>query len=416
MLTDTAIKALKPTERQYKRGDSEGLFLLVMPNGSKLWRFRYRFGGKPKDLALGEYPDTSLALAREKRNAYRKLLAAGKDPGAAHRAEKQLKKHGGETSFETIARKWFADRRPGWKASHADTLLARLEKDIFPAIGRRQIGEITSQELLGVLRRIAARGAEETARRNRQVCGQVFRYAVASGLAERDISADLDGLLPVSKKGRMAALTDPKKVGPLLRAIEGYDGYMPTRCALRLAPLVFVRPGELRGAEWSEIDLDGTDKEWRIPGHRMKMGKAHVVPLSRQAVAIIEELKALTGGGRYLFPSIRTASRPISDNTINAALRRLGYTSDEMTGHGFRTTASTLLNERGWEPDAIERQLAHAPRNKVRAAYNRSELLDKRRHMMQAWADYLDGLKAGANVVAINSGRDNEPRRESASA
>lgn len=404
MLTDTAIKALKPTERQYKRGDNEGLFLLVMPNSSKLWRFRYRFGGRQNDLALGEYPDTTLASAREKRNAYRKLLAAGKDPAAAHRAEKQLKKHGGETSFEAIARKWFADRRPGWKASHADVVLARLEKDIFPAIGRRQIGEISPQELLALLRRIAARGAEETARRNRQVCGQVFRYAVASGLAERDISADLDGLLPVSKKGRMAALTDPKKVGPLLRAIEGYDGYMPTRSALRLAPLVFVRPGELRGAEWSEIDLDGTEKEWRIPGRRMKMGETHVVPLSRQAVAIIEELKALTGGGRYLFPSIRTASRPISDNTINAALRRLGYTSDEMTGHGFRTTASTLLNEHGWSPDAIERQLAHAPRNKVRAAYNRAELLGDRRRMMQAWADYLDGLKAGADVVAIRRG------------
>lgn len=416
MLTDTAIKALKPTERQFKRGDSEGLFILVMPKGSKLWRFRYRFGGKPKDLALGEYPDTSLALAREKRSAYRKLLAAGKDPAAVHRAEKQLKKHGGETSFEAIARKWFADRRPGWKDSHADVVMARLEKNIFPVVGTRQIVEISSQELLALLRRIAARGAEETARRILQVCGQVFRYAVGLGLAERDISRDLVGLLPASKKGRMAAVTDPKGVGALLRAIDGYDGYMPTKCALRLAPLVFVRPGELRAAEWSEMDLDGDEKEWRIPGHRMKMGETHVVPLSRQAVAIIEQLKALTGGGRYLFPSVRTASRPMSDNTINAALRRLGYTSDEMTGHGFRTTASTLLNELGCKPDAIERQLAHAPRNKVRAAYNRAELLADRRQMMQAWADYLDGLKARANVVAINSGRANEPRRESASA
>lgn len=401
MLTDTAIKALKPRERQFKRGDSEGLFILVVPKGSKLWRFRYRFGGRQNDLALGEYPDTSLALAREKRSAYRKLLAAGKDPAAVHRAEKQLTKHGGETSFEAIARKWFADRKPGWKDSHADVVMARLEKDIFPAVGTRQIGEISSQELLALLRRIAARGAEETAKRNRQVCGQVFRYAVASGLAERDITRDLDGLLPASKKGRMAAVTDPKGVGALLRAIDGYDGYMPTKCALRLAPLVFVRPGELRAAEWSEMDLDGDEKEWRIPGHRMKMGETHVVPLSRQAIAVIEQLQSLTGGGRYLFPSVRTASRPMSDNTINAALRRLGYTSDEMTGHGFRTTASTLLNEQGWSPDAIERQLAHAPRNKVRAAYNRSELLGERRRMMQAWADYLDGLKAGADIVPI---------------
>jgi integrase len=404
MLTDKAIKALKPTERQFKQGDSEGLFILVMPKGSKLWRFRYRYGGRQNDLALGEYPDTSLALAREKRSAYRKLLAAGKDPAAVHRAEKQLKKHGGETSFEAIARKWFAVRKPGWKDSHADVVLERLEKDIFPAIGSRQIGEVSSQELLALLLRIAARGAEETARRNRQVCGQIFRYAVASGLAERDVARDLDGALPASKKGRMAAVTDPKGVGALLRAIDGYDGYMPTKCALRLAPLVFVRPGELRAAEWSEMDLDGAEKEWRIPGRRMKMGETHVVPLSRQAIAVIEQLKSLTGGGRYLFPSVRTASRPMSDNTINAALRRLGYTSDEMTGHGFRTTASTLLNEQGWSPDAIERQLAHAPRNKVRAAYNRSELLGERRRMMQAWADYLDGLKAGADVVPIRRG------------
>lgn len=401
MLTDTGVKALKPKERQYKRGDSEGLFLLVMPNGSKLWRFRYRFGGRQNDLALGEYPDTKLAAAREKRNAYRKVLAAGKDPATVHRAEKQLKNHGGESSFEAIARQWFADKKPGWKPSHADVVLRRLEKDIIPAIGRRQIRELSSQELLALLRRIAARGAEETARRNGAVCGQIFRYAVSSGLAERDITADFRGALPASQKGRMAAVTDPKKVGPLLRAIDGYDGHISTRSALRLAPLVFVRPGELRGAEWSEIDLDGAEKEWRIPGHRMKMGEAHVVPLSRQAVAIIEELKAVTGGGRFLFPSIRSASRPISDNTINAALRRLGYTSDEMTGHGFRTTASTLLNEQGYSPDAIERQLAHAPRNKVRAAYNRSELLADRRLMMQAWADYLDGLKAEAKGVAI---------------
>lgn len=399
MLTDTALKALKPGEKQYKRGDTQGLFILVMPNGSKLWRFRYRFGGRQNDLALGEYPDLTLAKAREKRDDYRHVLAEGKDPGSVHRAEKQMRKHGGETSFEAIARAWFADQKAGWEQSHADVVMRRLEKDIFPAIGRRQIQEISSRELLSVLRRVAARGAEETARRNRQVCGQIFRYAVASGLAERDITADLAGSLPVAKKGRMAAITDPKEAGALLRAIEGYEGFTPTKCALRLAPLVFVRPGELRAAEWSEIDLDAA--EWRIPAERMKMKETHVVPLSRQAIAILEDLKPLTGEGRYLFPSIRTGNRPMSNNTVNAALRRLGYTTDQMTGHGFRTLASTLLNEQGWSPDAIERQLAHAPRNKVRAAYNRAELLGERRRMMQAWADYLDGLKAGANVVPI---------------
>lgn len=405
-LSDTAIRNAKAKDKPYKMADEKGLYLLINQAG-KYWRFDYRFDGKRKTLALGVYPDVPLAGrddkasgkriegARDKRDEARRQIAAGIDPGAVRKATKTAEAE----SFEAIAREWFAKFGPKWVESHSDKIIRRLEKDIFPWIGSRPIRDLSAADLLSVLRRIEARGAIETAHRALQNCGQVFRYAVASGRAERDISADLRGALAPVKERHHASITEPKAIGELLRAIEGYQGQFITQCALKLAPLVFVRPGELRHAEWCEFDLDGA--EWRIPGAKMKMGETHIIPLSRQAVAILRDLRPLTGSGRYVFPSVRTDSRPMSENTVLGALRRLGYGTEEMTGHGFRSMASTLLNEQGWHRDAIERQLAHAERNAVRAAYNYAEHLPERRRMMQAWADYLDGLKNGAEIVPI---------------
>lgn len=398
-LTDTAIRNAKPKEKPYKLADEKGLFLLVHPNGGRYWRFKYRFVGKEKLLALGVYPDVSLKEARERRDNARKQVAADIDPGQHRKALKAAKATCAENSFEIVAREWFAKHSPNWAVNHSSKILRRLERDIFPWIGNRPIGDITAPELLTVLRRIESRGALETAHRALQNCGQVFRYAVATGRAERDPSGDLRGALPPTKQIHHASITDPKAIGGLLRAIKGYQGSFITKCALQLAPLVFVRPGELRKAEWSEFDLDAA--EWRIPAARMKMREQHIVPLSSRAVAILRELYALTGNGRYVFPGARTNGRPMSENTINAALRRLGYSGNEMTGHGFRSMASTILNEQGWHRDAIERQLAHAERNSVRAAYNYAEHLAERRKMMQAWADYLDGLSAGATIMHL---------------
>ena len=398
-LTDTAIRNAKPKEKPYKLADEKGLFLLVHPNGGRYWRFKYRFVGKEKLLALGIYPDVSLKEARERRDNARKQVAADIDPGQHRKALKAAKATCAENSFEIVAREWFAKHSPNWAVNHSSKILRRLERDIFPWIGNRPIADITAPELLTVLRRIENRGALETAHRALQNCGQVFRYAVATGRAERDPSGDLRGALPPTKQIHHASITDPKAIGGLLRTIKGYQGSFITKCALQLAPLVFVRPGELRKAEWSEFDLDAA--EWRIPAARMKMREQHIVPLSSQAVAILRELYALTGNGRYVFPGARTNERPMSENTINAALRRLGYSGNEMTGHGFRSMASTILNEQGWYRDAIERQLAHAERNSVRAAYNYAEHLAERRKMMQAWADYLDGLAAGATIMHL---------------
>jgi integrase len=397
-LSDTATRNAKPKDKPYKLADEKGLYLLIKPAG-KYWRLDYRFDGKRKTLALGVYPDISLKEAREKRDEARKQIAQGVDPSAERKATKTAQTE----SFEAVAREWFAKFAPSWAESHSDKIMRRLERDVFPWIGARPVREITAPELLAVLRRIETRGALETAHRAHQNCGQVFRYAVATGRAERDPSADLRGALPPADEKHHASITDPKAIGALLRAMDSYQGAFVVRCALRLAPLVFVRPGELRGGEWSEIDLDGA--EWRIPAHRMKMRETHIVPLSVQAVAILRELHPLTGTGRYLFPSERTDARPISENTVNAALRRLGYSKDEMTGHGFRSMASTLLNEQGWHRDAIERQLAHAERNAIRATYNYAEHLPERRRMMQAWADYLDGLKNGAEIIPIRKTR-----------
>lgn len=399
-LTDISIRNAQPSDRARKLFDGGGLYLEVTPKGSKYWRLKYRFHGREKRISLGVYPDTSLRKARERRDNARRLLSDGIDPSEQRKAQKRATS--GADSFETVAREWFAKRQLTWAYTHADKIIRRLERDIFPWLGRRPVREIQAPELLSVLRRIESRGAIETAHRAKQNCGQVFRYAVATGRAERDPSADLKGALAPTRPTSFASIKEPEAVGALLRAIDGYSGSMLTKCALRLVPLVFVRPGELRKAEWSEFDFDAA--EWRIPTKRMKANEPHIVPLSEQAVAILEELRPLTGQGCLVFPGMRSRTRPMSENTVNAALRRLGYSGQEMTAHGFRSMASTLLNEQGWNRDAIERQLAHAERNSVRAAYNYAEYLPQRREMMQAWADYLDRLKAGGKkVVAINS-------------
>ena len=392
-LTDTTVRTAKPADKPYKLFDGGGLFLLVTPAGGKLWRLKYRHGGKEKGLSLGAYPVITLKAARERAMDARRLLADGVDP-SQHKA-----KAAGAHSFEAIAREWHAKFAPTWTAAHSARIITRLELNVFPWIGARPIGEIAAPELLAVLRRIEARGRLETAHRAHQNCGAVFRYAVATGRAERDPSGDLRGALPPASKRHHAAIVEPKAAAELLRAVDGYAGSLVTACALKLAPLTFVRPGELRRAEWSEIDLDAA--EWRIPAAKMKMREAHTVPLSRQAVAILRELHPLTGRGQYVFSGARSADRPMSENTVNAALRRLGYDKDTMTGHGFRSLASTILHEQGWPSDIIERQLAHAERNKIKAAYNRAQHLPERRRMMQAWADYLDGLRAGGVVVPI---------------
>lgn len=396
-LTVVQVKNAKPREKAYKMADERGLYLLINPNGSKLWKLKYRFAGFEKKLSLGAYPEVSLAAARDVREEARKQLVNNIDPGILKNSIKRSKKLVAENSFEAIAREWHAKFTPKWTKEHGSRTLIRLEKNIFPWIGRRPIAEVTAPELLSALHRVEKRGAIETAHRILQICSQVFRYAIATGRAERNVSADLIGALAPVKKRHHASITDPVEVGKLLRIIDGYEGFFVTKCALQLAPLFFVRPGELRHAEWGEFDFGKA--EWRIPAEKMKMREQHIVPLSIQAITILQELKAFTGDGKYLFPSIRSSKRPMSENTVLGALRRLGYTVDEMTGHGFRSLASTLLNENSWNRDAIERQLAHAERNNIRAAYNYAEYLTERRKMMQWWADYLDELRTQSEVT-----------------
>lgn len=394
-LTALAIKAAPPG----KLFDGGGLYLDVRKNGSRYWRMKYRQAGRERLLSFGVYPEVSLSEARRRRDAARAEIRDGNDPAVLKRARKVAAKVSAANSFEAIAREWLTTQKKKLAASTFAKSEWMLIDNVVPWLGARPTAEIEAPELLAVLRRIEERGAYETAHRTKEKCGQVFRYAIATGRASRDPSADLRGaLIPITRTSR-AALTDPAKIGGLLRAIDGYTGQFATRCALRLAPLLFVRPGELRRAEWAEFDLDGA--LWRLPAGKMKMGEEHLVPLSRQAVAVLRELESLTGRGRYLFPSLRSPNEPMSENTVNAALRRLGYDKDTMTGHGFRAMASTQLNEMGWAPDVIERQLAHAERNKVRAAYNRAQYLAERRKMMQAWADYLDALRADAKEVPI---------------
>jgi hypothetical protein len=372
--------------------DSGGLFLLVAPNGGKWWRFKYRFAGKEKLLSLGTYPDIALKDARDRRDLERKKLAELIDPAINRKAVKAAWLGNQSNTFEIVAREWLAQKAKIWAPSNTTKTTRRLEIDAFPWLGQRPIADIAAPELLAVLRKTEARGALGTAHRVLQTAGQIFRYAIATGRATRDPAADLRGALQPVKGGHFAAVTEPKAIGSLLRALYDYQGSHVTRSALRLAPLVFVRPGELRQAEWKEIDFDKA--EWSIPAARMKMREPHLVPLSRQAIEILKELYLLTGRGRFLFPSPITNLRAMSDNAILTALRRSGISKDEMTGHGFRAMARTVLDEvLHVRPDYIEHQLAHAVRDPNGRAYNRTAHLPERRKMMQQWADYLDGLR-----------------------
>jgi integrase len=396
-LSDTAIRKAQPGDKPRKLADGRGLYLLVNPSGSRLWRFKYRHLGKEKLLSLGPYPDVPLAAARDRRDAARKLVAAGIDPSDQRKAEKAAGAELAANSFEVIAREWFERYRPSWKPSHGDRILARLERDVFPRIGSRPVAQVTPPVVLEVVRRIEARGALETAHRALANVGQVMRYAIATGRAERDPTPDLRGALPPVKPQHFAAVTEPAAVGDLLRAIEGYNGTAVTRAALRLAPLLFVRPGELRAMRWAEVDLAA--REWRfiVP----KTGTPHVVPLADQAAGVLGELHALTGRGVYAFPGARSDKRCMSENAVLYALRGLGIEKDTMTGHGFRAMARTILDEvLGFRVDLIEHQLAHAVKDANGRAYNRTAHLPERRKMMQAWADYLDKLKAGGPPVA----------------
>ena len=400
-LSDTTIRNEKPRDKDYKLSDGFGLHLLITPTGGKLWRMQYRFNGKQKLLALGQYPAVSLADARKRRDEARQLLANGVDPGEFKKLQKTTKQALAENSFEVVAREWHLKHSGKWSAVHAKTLMDRLEKDAFPYLGPRPIAEITPPEFLATVRRIESRGALDTAHRVLNSCSQILRYAVATGRAESDCTRDLRGALPAVKFGHRAALTEPKAVAGLLRAIEGFSGSFMVKCALQLAPMLFVRPGELRGMEWAELNLDAA--EWCIPGERMKMKQPHLVPLPSQAVAILKDLKPLTCHSKYVFPSIRTHLRIISENTLNAGLRRMGFSKEEVCSHGFRATARTLLHEvLGFTPDAIEAQLAHAVPDRLGRAYNRTQHLAERKKMMQTWADYLDGLKTGAKVIPID--------------
>ena len=396
-LTDMQVLKAKPQGKQVTLFDGGGLFLLVTPSGGKLWRLKYRYDGKEKLLALGQYPDVNLKVARRRRDEAREQLANGIDPGEVRKAQKQASTEETET-FEVIAREWHGKFLPTWSAGHATKLLSAMSRDLFPWLGVRPIKELKAKELLDALQRIESRGTLETAHRMRGLLGQIFRYAVVTGRAERDPAADLRGALPQPNENHHAAITDPKEVAPLLRALDGYQGHFVVKCALRLAPMLFVRPGELRGAEWAEIDLE--ESVWNIPGAKMKMKEPHLVPLSKQAVAILKELQPLTGASRYVFPSALSFSRCMSNNAILAALRRMGYSKDEMSGHGFRAMARTILDEiLHVRPDFIEHQLAHAVKDPNGRAYNRTAHLVERRKMMQTWADYLDDLRAGAKVL-----------------
>ncbi len=404
-LTALEVSKSKATDKPQRLADGGNMYLLVQPNGAKYWRMDYRLAGKRKTLAIGVYPAMSLAEARDRREQARKLIANGVDPVAVKQAQKVAFVAQSENSFEIIAREWFAKHSPNWKENHSSKILARLENDMFPWVGTRPIGEINAPALLTAIRRIEARGALETAHRVLAICGQVFRYAVATGRAERDPTGDLRGALPPVKRGNhFAAITEPKKVGELLRDIDGYQGSFVVQCAFKLSPMLFVRPGELRKMEWVELDLDKA--EWIIPPEKMKMGVTHIVPLPTQAVAILREIQLLTGHGKYVFQGERDHDRPMSDNAIRSALRRMGWANDEMTPHGFRAMASTILDNMGYKQEWLERQLAHEEPNKIKAAYKREAwrmYLPERTAMMQAWADYLDKLKQGAEVIPLRA-------------
>lgn len=400
-LTDLRCRTARYTSNGTgnKLFDGGGLFLELRASGAKKWRLKYRFNGKENLLTFGDYPLVSLAEARAKRDEAKRTLAAGLDPAMQRDMSRHAQIVAAQNTFETVAREWHEMQRGTWSVDHAHRVMDRLEKDVFPHLGRRPISEISAPELLAVIRRIESRGALETSRKTHQTCGQVFRYAIAVGKAERDPSPDLRGALKTRAVKNMARVSEGE-LPELLAAIDGYDGDRRTKLALRLLSLTFVRTVELRFAEWSEFDLERA--EWRIPAPRMKMRQPHIVPLSRQALAVIQAIGDTTTNKRWLLPSPRNPEQPISENTILYALYRMGF-HGRMTGHGFRGLASTVLNERGFNPDWIERQLAHTEQNSIRAAYNHAQHLPERHRMMQWWADYLD-QQSGANVKPIDAG------------
>jgi len=398
------IEKAKPGSKPQHLFDGGGLFLLVTPSGGKWWRFKYSFVGKSKTISFGTYPEISLLQARERREAARKLLAVGVDPSMNRKAVKSAKEELLANSFEIIAREWHEKQKSenAWTEEHSVTIMNRMEKDMFPWIGSKPITEVTAKDIRTILDRVKGRGVVETARRCRTIAGQVFTYAISTDRANYDVAASLKKHLPPTSKTRkhMAAVTDPKELAPLLRAIDGYQGGFVAKCALQLLPILFVRPGNLRQMEWKEIDFEA--EQWNISAEKMKMNQPHIVPLSRQAVTILKELQPLTCHSKYVFPSTRVNTRCMSDNTINAAFRRMGFDGETITGHGFRATARTILDEvLQFRVDYIEHQLAHAVKDPNGRAYNRTAHLEERRKMMQTWSDYLEGLKAGAKVIPI---------------
>lgn len=389
-----AIKAAEIRDKQYKLSDADGLYLLVTPKGGKCWRMNYRHAGKQRTLSFGVFPDTGLAEARAQRDAARKVLARGEDPAERARIDRLSAEVASANTFRTVAAEWLSKAQKEGRSSATMKKLHWLLDFINAAIGNRPIASITPHELLTMLRKMEDKGRYETAKRLRSTCSQIFRYAIATARADRDIAADLRGALIVPKPVHRAAVTTSSEAGGLLRAIETFEGTANVHNALRLLPHVFVRPGELRFAEWTEFDFGAA--VWTIPPHKTKMRRAHRVPLSSQAIAVLRSIELTKGCSQYVFPSRSSAKKPISENTINAALRRMGYTQDKMTAHGFRAMAATLLNEMGlWHPDAIERQLAHCDNNAVRRAYTRGEYWDERVRMMQHWSDHLDFLRRG---------------------
>jgi integrase len=400
-LTVIRVKSAKPKDKQYKLFDGGGMYLLVLPTGGRYWRLKYRIGGKEKVLALGVYPQVTLVEAREKRETAKKMLVDFKDPNTEKRLEK-LNQGKEDNSFEYVAREWHRKQEKVLAESTAKDTLSKLANHVFPYVGTRVISEITSPELLAVLRRLESAGKISATHRTKQIVGRVFRYAVATGRATHDPAADLKGALTPESTIHHASITDPMKIGELLRVIDTYTGTFPVKCALQLAPLLFVRPGELRRAEWDEINF--LEKQWVIPSYKAKMKRDHIVPLSTHVIAIIKELQLLTGRGRYLFS---TTKKPMSENTINKALKNLGYTSKVIVGHGFRSMASTILHEQGWNSDVIERQLAHVESNEVKRTYNKAKHLGERVRIMQEWSDYLFELKADGSDKVVHFRQNN---------
>ncbi len=395
-LTDAKVRSAKPKEKAYKLTDGGGLYLLVNPNGGRYWRFKYRYGGKEKLLALGAYPDLSLADARELHSQARRTLALGNDPSDVKKEAKRQAALNSENTFEAIANEWCESRKHKWVTSYSEAMVERLKRHVFPKIGHRPIKDITAPEFLTVVRVVEGQGSLDLAQRLMQASAQIFRYAVATGRAERNPLVDLKGALKPPVRKHQAYLKD-QDLPDYLAKLEAYDGSIQTKLALKFLLLTFVRTTELRAATWKEIDFDKA--EWRIPAERMKMREQHMVPLSKQAIAVLRELQSLTGQWSYVFANQHKPSGFMSENTMLYALYRMGYHS-KATGHGFRATASTILNEHGFEPSVIERQLAHAERNEVRAAYNHAQYLPERRKMMQWWADYID--EAASKPVSSN--------------